>query len=248
MEYKNKAGKPASTGLTGSTLKIIAIVLMFIDHFGAVIVEQGILKAPAVVSDPSLWEKIRQIDKILRTLGRPAFPIFCFLLVEGFIHTHNQRSYALRLLAFSLISEIPFDLAIYGHLWYPQKQNVFFTLLIGLLVMMACSRFRNNVWLQVGFLALGLFAGYILKTDYGYKGVLLLEVLYLLRFDKRIQALGGAAAISWERAAPLAFLPILFYNGQRGISLKYFFYWFYPLHLLLFYLGRILWNVWGGIY
>lgn len=227
-------------GLTGSTLKILAIILMFIDHLGAVIVEQGILRMPAVSSNPELWEQIRTFDQILRAIGRLAFPIFCFLLVEGFLHTRNQGKYAFRLFLFALISEIPFDLAIYGQLWYPDKQNVFFTLLIGLAVMIGCTRFQKNVWMQTAFLILGLLAGHFLETDYGYRGVLLIEVLYLLRFDRRIQALGGALAICWELTAPLAFIPIWFYNGLRGISLKYFFYWFYPVHLLLLCLGRYL--------
>lgn len=233
--------EPAKTwGITGSTLKIIAIALMFIDHVGAVVVEQGILKMPAVTSDPRLWEQIRGMDQILRAIGRPAFPIFCFLLVEGFLHTRSQGKYTLRLFLFALVSEIPFDLAIYGRLWYPEKQNVFFTLLIGLLVMIACARYQKHVWLQTLFLALGLLGGHFLGTDYGYKGVFLIEVLYLLRYDRRIQALGGALAICWELTAPLAFIPIWFYNGLRGISLKYFFYWFYPVHLLLLVLGRYL--------
>ncbi len=231
---------PKAFGLTGSALKIIAIILMFIDHVGAVIVEQGVLRMPEVTSVPRLWEQIRNIDQVIRAIGRPAFPIFCFLLVEGFLHTHNRGKYTLRLFLFALVSEIPFDLAIYGHFWYPEKQNVFFTLLIGLLVMIACTRFQKHVWLQTFFLALGLFAGHFLGTDYGYKGVFLIEILYLLRSDRRIQALGGALAISWELTAPLAFIPIWFYNGLRGTSLKYFFYWFYPVHLLLLVLGRYL--------
>lgn len=226
--------KRKASGLSGSTLKIIAIILMFIDHFGAVIVERGILKLPSVSSNPVLWEQVRSLDSILRTLGRPAFPIFCFLLVEGFLHTRNQRRYLLRLFLFSLISEVPFDLAIYGHFWYPQKQNVFFTLLIGVAVMMLCRRFQKQFWAQAGFLLLGLLAGFLLRTDYGYKGVFLIEILYLLRRDRQLQAVAGALAISWEPAGMLAFIPVWFYNGLRGISLKYFFYWFYPVHLLIF--------------
>jgi hypothetical protein len=60
-------------------------------------------------------------------------------------------------------------------------------------------------------------------------------MLYLLRYSRSYQCLGGAAAVSWELPAPLAFIPILFYNGKRGIQLKFFFYWFYPVHLMILY-------------
>ena len=78
-----------------------------------------------------------------------------------------------------------------------------------------------------------LLAANFLKTDYSYKGVFLIEVLYILRYSRLYQCLGGAAAISWETWAPLSFIPVFFYNGKRGLSLKYFFYWFYPVHLLV---------------
>lgn len=230
--------KKSTFGISGSSLKLLAIALMFIDHIGAVILEKGILMQPAIRTDAVLFEQIRSADRIIRALGRPAFPIFCFLLVEGFLHTRDQKKYAFRLFLFALISEIPFDLAVFGHFWYPKGQNVFFTLLIGLLVMMLLTRIKSHVWLQCAVLALGLLAGYFFRTDYGYKGVLLIEVLYMLRFDKRMQALGGALTISWELTGPLGFIPVWFYNGNRGISLKYFFYWFYPVHLLVFVLIR----------
>ena len=221
------------TGFSGSTLKIIAILSMLIDHIGAAVLENGLMRSAYVQSSPALYDNIRSIDRILRMIGRPAFPIFCFLLVEGFLHTRNQKKYALRLFLFALISEIPFDLAIGRGLVVFEWQNVFFTLLIGLLVMMAADHFSGKRWIQILIFLLGLIAGYLLHTDYDYKGVLLIEILYLLRYDRRNQCIAGAAACCWELPAPLAFLPVYFYNGKRGISMKYFFYWFYPVHLLI---------------
>lgn len=220
-------------GISGSTLKLIAIVSMLIDHIGAAVLEKGLLRSQLAASDSAFYNKISDIDRILRLIGRPAFPIFCFLLVEGFLHTKNAKKYALRLFLFALISEIPFDLAIYGSPVTWNAQNVFFTLLIGLLVMMACTHFSKNVWVQSLIFALGLAAGYLLRTDYGFKGVLLIEILYFFRYDRINQCIAGAIAFSWELPAPLAFLPIFIYNGKRGLSLKYFFYLFYPVHLLI---------------
>lgn len=165
-----------------------------------------------------LHNRLSVLDDILRAIGRPAFPIFCFLLVEGFLHTRDSRKYALRLFLFALISEIPFDLAIYRTLVNWGMQNVFFTLLIGLLVMMACTHFSKNIWMQSVIFALGLVAGYLLHTDYGFKGVLLIEILYFFRYDRKNQCIAGAISFSWEMTAPLAFLPIYFYNGKRGLS------------------------------
>jgi len=220
-------------GFSGSTLKLIAIVSMLIDHIGAAVLENGLLHSSLAPSGSALRDKIVFLDKILRAIGRPAFPIFCFLLVEGFLHTRDSRKYALRLFLFALISEIPFDLAIYGTFINLGMQNVFFTLLIGLLVMTACTHFSKNIWIQSTLFALGLVAGYLLHTDYGFKGVLLIEILYFFRYDRKNQCIAGAISFSWEMTAPLAFLPVYFYNGKRGLSLKYFFYLFYPVHLLI---------------
>lgn len=219
-------------GISGSTLKILAIITMFIDHAGATVV-RGILRLPDVRSNMEIYSQVSELYTLMRSIGRIAFPIFCFLLVEGFLHTRDVKKYASRMFLFALISEIPFDYALKSNWIYPSKQNVYWTLLIGLLVLWGITICYGKITLQVLIMAAGLLAAWLLKTDYSYKGVFLIEILYLMRFSRLYQCLGGAAAISWEATAPLAFIPVYFYNGKRGISLKYFFYWFYPGHLLL---------------
>jgi hypothetical protein len=104
--------------LSGYVLKLIAIVCMLIDHIGAVF-------NTSVFSLDTYW--------VLRYIGRVAFPVFCFLIVEGAVHTHNRKAYLLRLGFFALLSEIPFNLAFNDKLIYANSTNVYFTLFLGLL-------------------------------------------------------------------------------------------------------------------
>lgn len=231
-------------GISGSTLKIIAIVTMLIDHIGAAILERGffysISYGQLMAGELSF---IYNLDIICRSIGRISFPIFCFLLVEGFLHTHNIKKYALRLFAFCAISEIPFDLAFFGGITF-QYQNVFFTLLLGLLVLIICEKLEDkNILGKVGqiiVMMVGALIAQMLHTDYGAFGVFFIFILYFLRNYKLAQIIVGAVSIFWEKTAPLAFIPIYFYNGKRGINLKYVFYLFYPVHMIVLYLIRIL--------
>lgn len=224
--------------LSGSTLKIIAVCAMAIDHFAASILYYKILlpefsRMQGVV-EMSNWLILYQI---MRTIGRIAFPIFCFLLVEGFRHTSDRKKYAFRLFLFALISEFPFDLALFDMPLDLQHQNVFFTLFIGLLViwaMDAAGKFRFGFPLQAAAVLAGGALAYFLKTDYDYKGILVIVVLYIFRRNRVLRTVAGCLSLLWEAPACLAFIPINLYNGKRGLSLKYFFYAFYPVHLLIY--------------
>ncbi len=177
-----------------------------------------------------------------RGIGRLAFPIYCFLLIEGFERTHSRAKYAFRLFLFALISEVPFDLAFHGQRVYLYYQNVFFTLLLGLLMMWAMKELEERVpipvlrWAGMGavFLA-AAFAAEKIYCDYGANGIIAIALLYLFRKNKWHQIIAGILAFLWEITAPLAFLFIGLYNGERGLRLKYVFYLFYPLHLLILY-------------
>lgn len=218
----------------------MAIVIMLIDHTAAALLKPIRTNLGGYAIGPFLLK----LYPVLRNIGRLAFPIFCFLLVEGFLHTRNVKKYALRLFTFAIISELPFDYALSKHLFNWKHQNVYFTLLIGLLVMMGMSYFdykpAKNKYeryfyflMELAIAAAGLYVAKYIQCDYRYKGIFLIEVLYFLRSDKNLQAIFGALTISWEATAPLAFIPIWLYNGERGLKLKYLFYWFYPGHLLV---------------
>ena len=240
-------------GISGSTLKLFAIVSMFIDHVGAGILGRYLPRHGISVVSWMQTDLIRQffgggnpwlsLYFVMRMFGRLAFPIFCFLLVEGVQHTKSRWNYAGRLFVFALLSEIPFDLVFRGRWLEFGYQNVMFTLLIGLLCIMAyesvLEKWQGHLWLTMfGLLCilfLGMRAADFLHTDYSSMGVLAILLLYLSREKKWHQIIVGCLVFAWEIVAPLAFVPIAFYNGKRGFRMKYFFYAFYPVHLLIIY-------------
>ena len=137
----------------------------------------------------------------LTCVGRLAFPIFAFLLVEGFFHTRDLRRYVLRLLLLALLSEIPFDLMYAGTSFFPFHQNVIWTFLIALFCMWVIERVkrRGNLWLTLlaaaGMSLAGWLAGTIAMVDYYGAGVLTVLVFYLFRGGLWWQRLGQAAGM-----------------------------------------------------
>ena len=104
--------------------------------------------------------------RIFRDIGRAAFPIFCFLLVEGFLHTHNRKKYGLNLFLFACISEIPWNF-MFTNTWRYEKQNVFFTLFLGYLAFCALEYFWDNQKMQLVCVLALLTVSVFLKADYG---------------------------------------------------------------------------------
>lgn len=132
---------------SGTALKTIACITMLIDHIGASCIEAGIL-TPGLDSgtlsrDTLSAYPLYRLDMVLRFTGRLAFPIFCFLLVEGFVHTHDVKKYVRRLFLFALISEVPFDLAFFRTPFDPSAQNVYWTLALGVLAMAGLKHFEK---------------------------------------------------------------------------------------------------------
>lgn len=240
--------------IPGSTLKIIAIICMFIDHIGAAILERYIEAHKIQGEDNPNLDPAIIVDAILRLIGRISFPIFIFLIVEGYKHTKNRWKYLQRLLLFALISELPFDMAFHltssdiksGKITTFEHQNIFFTLALGLVGMVLIDMVKQleygekmTKFLNVLFLVGFTIIGFMLKVDYAGVGVLAILLMYLFS-DKGYKAIllscvaliiGGGI---FEAAALLAVIPISKYNGERGINIKYFFYAFYPAHLLVF--------------
>lgn len=231
-------------GISGSVIKLIAIVSMLIDHIGAGILENRMYR---YCMPSQAW--MGTLNQVMRGIGRIAFPLFCFMLVEGYTHTRNVRKYLGRLALFGVIAEVPFDLAIFRTPWYTDYQNVFWTLALGVLMMMLMDKvsgfdsFKKHPQLNalavvaldaVIFFVIAVIAA-IFKTDYDVYGILTILVIYAFR-GRRLSQLIALAAACWlildELPALLCLIPLALYNGRRGFGMKYFFYAFYPAHLL----------------
>lgn len=245
--------------INGKTMKIWASIIMFIDHIGAVIIErllvdEKILAMPGYSSvfTDGVIGTLGRVDMVLRYIGRIAFPLFVFLLVEGFVYTHNRMKYALRLLLFALVSEVPFDIANNGKVLEFTHQNVFFTLLIGFLVLMAIDKLSEVlktkwVWVltTIVIVIAGMALAHLAKTDYDMFGVLSVYACYLLKRYRKTSFAVVCGILTMAQVVEIfAFLglPIIArYDGTRGkVKCKYLFYLFYPGHLLFLALVRML--------
>lgn len=212
-------------------LKVLAILAMLTDHIAAVF----------VTGEPKLY-------LLMRGFGRIAFPIFCFLIVEGYFHTRNVKKYMARLAVFAVVSEIPFDLCFYHKLFYLQHQNVFFTLLLGLVAIYAYEEIKKRysesylkmVLLQFAGIILAMTAAWLLCTDYSMLGILIIMAFHINRGNKIQTAISFMIVTlclgnEIQYLSLLALVPIFLYNGKKGPSMRYVFYVFYPAHLLILY-------------
>lgn len=202
--------------LSGSSLKVIAMVTMVIDHTACYFISGG-------------WEY-----ECMRGIGRIAFPIFAFLIAEGYRHTRRKWDYGRNLLIFAFISEIPWML-----LHIDGSHNVLFTLLAGLCCIAIPDKLKNHKILPLLFILVIALATSTLNTDYGIQGVALVLMFYLFKNKPLLQLL-FALPLFYD-FHPLGILAsfglISLYNGERGFIKgsysKFLFYAFYPCHLMV---------------
>ncbi len=217
---------------SGSFLKIVAILSMLIDHAALVIFS----RLDWATASVTVLGRAFSIYSVMRLIGRLAFPIFCFLITEGFVHTRNRKKYGLSLLLFALISEIPFNLMVGGSFVYLGGQNVYFTLFLGFLLLCVFENV-SEPYKRVLCAAGIIIAAYLLRADYGLRGVLLIGIIYIFREERLLRTLFAFPCLSGGLAAFSAFIPINMYNGRRGFikgkAAKYVFYIFYPLHIII---------------
>ena len=224
--------------LSNSALKVIAVVTMVIDHIGVVFLSKTNI---ALLSTAGYTLTLYELS---RDIGRLSFPLFAFLLAEGFMRTRDRKKYGWRLFAFALISEIPWNLEHRGTIFFPESQNVFFTLLLGYLAMCAIYQAEQEqgkkriMYLLAPFALLTL--SFFSCADYGFYGVGFILMLWLLRKHPVCRAVVGVCMLPSRWIGGLAFIPMGMYNGKRGFIkgrvLQFAFYAFYPAHMLLFYL------------
>ena len=214
------------TCLSGTALKLIAMLSMVFDHVGDNFFPE------------QTW---------MRVIGRIAMPIFAFFVAEGFLHTRDRKKYLLRMGVFALVSELPFDLLTAGRLEFGH-QNVMCTFFLAILALlcfdtlMAKEQTRARMALAWGALVAAIAAALLLKTDYNIYGVGLVFVFYLFR-KKELWfrcVMGMIFHIVTRNMGIyiyglLGFLPLFLYNGKKGRGLKWLFYVFYPGHMLLLY-------------
>ena len=234
-----------SPKLNGNQLKLIAVVTMLIDHIGYLIGKYNLFYRQDYA------ETWRMVYVLLRGIGRIAFPIFCFMLVEGFQHTGNRRRYLGRMAIFAVISELPYNWMVSGNWWDPQHQNVFFTLFLGLLMMQLMemisekSSFETGRLLQMAVICGAGILAWVMRTDYSYWGIVLIAILYLARQNRLTQCILAflwqmwcEELLLWKAGLLCSFVLLLLYDGTRTRTAgrkwqQYFFYWFYPVHILV---------------
>ena len=217
--------------LDGTVLKLIAMVSMVFDHVG---------------------DNFFPEQEWMRIIGRIAMPIFAFCIAEGFSHTHDKMKYLCRMAIFGVISEIPFDLVTAGKVLEFGHQNIMLTFtwaILGLICYDKILEMRGKVkYLLVGLAVLFfMLMSLIFGLDYNFLSVALISVFYLLR--KKAFWIRNVVAmvvhvlfrnVGIYLFGLLGFLPLFLYNGKRGKGLKWLFYAFYPGHLLLIYLVKLL--------
>jgi hypothetical protein len=218
----------SSNGIDAFALKMIAIIAMTIDHVGVLLYPDA------------LW---------LRVIGRLAMPIMAFLVVEGYHNTTNLKRYLLRLLIFALIAQPVYRLA------FPHGLNVLFDLLAGLCLIWLADRIRLP-WVTYLLIVMVSIFGIAIELDWWHLGLLLIFIFHktrgrfqytfiavstLLVANLFVFAIVSAytgnnsyVIINAINLGSILALPILFlYNGLRGFDYRYFFYTYYPMHLLI---------------
>ena len=222
--------------LSGSALKLIACISMLSDHV-AKFYFYKFAWAKAVLF--SIVGRDISLVKLMVMFGRFAFPIFVFLLVVGFENTRNRTRYGISLFVLAFLSEIPFNL-MNGHSVLFPKQNVMFTLLFGYLAMCSLEFFKEKPLAKlVSLVAIFLISRYI-HVDYQSIGFVFILLMYGLRNEKVIRCAAMPVLLPMKLMIFLSMTLTLLYNGQRGFIkkpfVKYCFYAFYPVHMLVIYL------------
>lgn len=230
-------------GINALTLKLLAMALMLLDH---------------------MWATVWSVPWFTM-VGRLAFPIFAFQIVEGFYKTSDRKRYMKRVALFALISEVPFNLMVADSLVYPFHQNVMVTFLIALLLMQWMENNRGSLPKFLGVSAVCVVLGFVLGiatfTDYNHYGIFMVLLFYWsyhLPFKHLVQLLGmlyindsmaglvipmelfgRSFELGQQMFAVLALVPIWLYDGRQGYHskpLQYACYAFYPVHIFVLYL------------
>lgn len=235
--------------ISDNSLKIAGAILMTLYFFGAAVIQNGILQVnrytpqqlnELLAGDPNamLWAGIASVAEII---GMTGISIFAYLLAQGAQHTSSMGKYILSILVFALISEVPYDLAVYGQVWNWESQNTLFSVLIALvcLWMMKCVEGRGAVSYVLGVVAAagGCLWSLLLRCKFGWGFVLISAALFLLRRNRVISLIAGLGASLVYLTAAMGFILVSICTGERRVDesrlTKYGYYVYYPVMLLL---------------
>jgi hypothetical protein len=220
---------------SGSALKLIACMSMLSDHLAKFYFYRF---QWANMVWFTLGDKSISLLQVMLMFGRFAFPIFVFLLVEGFENTKNKRRYGLSLLVLAVLSEIPYNLMNGNSLLLP-KQNVMFTLLLGYLAMCSLDYFKNKPVISLVLLVVMFLISRYMYADYRTAGFVFILLMYGLRKEPIIKTVASPVLFPMKLMVFLSLVLTCLYNGKRGFIqspfLKYCFYAFYPVHMLVIY-------------
>lgn len=205
--------------VTSFVLKIIAVITMTMDHYSK-------------IADGPDWFSL---------VGRVSFPLFAFLIGEGFRYTKDRKKYFYRIFIYALVLQIPDLLSIEKY-----DGNIFFTLSFGILALLILNNTKLNKFIKIILVTIIVFSAEMLVLDYGSYGVMIIIIFYLFRKDNIMTAFSFIAVnIFWvsffqmqaTQLYSIFVLPLIFlYNGKEGKKMKLFFYLYYPLHLIVLYL------------
>ena len=211
--------------LSGSALKVIFVVSMTIAHIAYYILDQQLGMG-------YIWTY-----EVMRCIGRFVFPIFAFLIVEGYHHTRHIGKYMAALLVTAIAAEILWQMLV-----NEDSHNVVFTLLLGLVAIFLVDYIHDAPWLMLLETALFSAIATILNTDYTWHGICLMMVFYLFRRHRGQTLIFGFPLLMGYGIVGSAIglaIPLM-YSGRRGFVkgqwMKYLFYIYYPLHLSVIYL------------
>jgi hypothetical protein len=223
---------------SGAQLKYIAFLSMLVDHVNKALIYP-------VLTGKGFLDFLSDLFDIF---GRIAFPLFMFFLVEGFFKTRNRLRYLLYLIIFGIISEIPFDLCQSAVIFQPYSNNVMFTLALTLVMIWIIDELRRPTkifWYPISIVIVAgtCLLSMILGLDYEWHGILIGYFFYIFYNNPIFAIIGGYLSLIKTPWALLGFGLTLTYNGERGKQNKILNYSFYPVHLLILGLLRLLFKI-----
>ena len=235
-----KKGQPPKRWqlLNGAQLKYMAFLSMLLDHMNnAMITPHLDGKGPLL-----------HVSNVLSILGRVAFPLFMFFLVEGFFKTRSRKKYLINLLIFGILSEVPFDLFTSRELFNKNWNNIMFTLALSLITIWIVDEMKGRLakksktlWYGASVLVVAVTCAVAMffSLDYDYHAIIVAYLFYIFHEKPLYGAALGYLSIIKELYSVLGFAATLTYNGERGKQYKWLNYAFYPVHLLILGLLRV---------